>query len=235
MKFHYLTENEIQYLYKKYIEKPQAYHKRLIEASDYEELEISKVWDAKGKDAPRLFSILDFQVWITKYNIQPKNLLYTCEDDPELLCLPPIEKKTCIPYEGNDVGYDLHVLNLEEKSFDFVLLNQTLEHLYNPGKMMENIWNHMEPGGYFFTSVPTVNIPHNTPIHFQHFYPIGLVTLALQYNFEVVELGYWGNQDYILKIFDKFNWPSIYELQTLENDIKHPVACWCLLRKPLSG
>lgn len=234
MKFQYLSESEIKDLYTKYIEKPHTYHRRLLQAEDFESLELASFWSAKGKDVSRIFSILDFQDWIQKYKIQPHRLLFTCEFDPELYFLPNhIDMKTYIPYEGDGNGYDLHVLHLDEKNYDFVLVSQTLEHVYNPGKMMETIWNHMAPGGYFFTSVPTVNIPHNTPIHFQHFFPIGLVTLAIQHNFEVVEVGYWGNKEYILKMFDTVSWPDIYQLRSLENDPHHPVACWCLLRKPI--
>lgn len=233
MKFQYLSESEIKDLYNKYIEKPSSYHRRIVEAEDYESLELASFWPAKGKDVPRVFCILDFQNWIQKYNLQPRRVLLSCDSDPEISFLPKsIETITHIPYDGDDKGFDLHLLDLETKDYDFVLISQTLEHLYNPGKMMENIWNHMAPGGYFFTSVPTVNIPHNTPIHFQHFYPIGLVTLALQYNFEVIEVGYWGNQEYILKMFHSVDWPDIYKISTLENDPAHPVACWCLLRKP---
>lgn len=234
MKFNYLTEKEIQSLYNKYIVKSSEYHRRLVDPDEYENLEMATFWPAKGKDIPRIFSVLDFKEWIEKYNITPRNLLFTAESDPELHFLPKnIENVKYIPYEGDTNGYDLHLLNLEDKNYDFVLINQTLEHLYNPGKMMEAIWNHMEPGGYFFTSVPTVNIPHNTPIHFQHFYPIGLVTLALQHNFEVLEVGYWGNRAYILTMFHSLDWPDIYKISSLENDPAYPVSCWCLLRKPL--
>ena len=84
MKFQYLSEIEIKDLYKKYIEKPLSYHRRLLEAEDYESLELASLWSAREKDAPRIFCVLDFQDWIQKYKIQPRRILLTCDSDPEV-------------------------------------------------------------------------------------------------------------------------------------------------------
>ena len=72
-------------------------------------------------------------------------------------------------------------------SFDFFLFNQTLEHLYNPFHAVENIYKIVKPGGYVFTSVPTLNIPHMTPVHFNGFTPMGLAMLFLSAGFEIVD------------------------------------------------
>ncbi len=125
----------------------------------------------------------------------------------------------------------LHTIDLPQKDFDLAIVSQTLEHVYNPTQVMERICAHLKPGGYFFTSVPTTNIPHDTPFHFQQFYPAGLATLGLQTGFEIVEIGYWGTQEYLLKLFSKCEWTDIYGLTDLTADPRYPVACWGLFRK----
>ena len=94
---------------------------------------------------------------------------------------------------------DLHTFVAEEKH-DFFLFNQTLEHVYNPFMVVKNIAKNLVEGGYVFTSVPTINIPHATPFNFSMWYPMGLATLFKSAGFEVLEIGQWGNVTYISKI-----------------------------------
>jgi 2-polyprenyl-3-methyl-5-hydroxy-6-metoxy-1,4-benzoquinol methylase len=47
-----------------------------------------------------------------------------------------------------------------KNEFDFFIFSQTLEHLYNPFEAVKQIYEIVKPGGYVFTSVPTLNIPH---------------------------------------------------------------------------
>jgi len=54
-----------------------------------------------------------------------------------------------------------------------------IEHLYNPFMAMENIYKYIKPGGYVYTSVPTINIPHMTPIHYNGYNPYVLFNSRL--------------------------------------------------------
>ena len=224
-----LTEQEICSLYNRFVIKPISYNHRTF--SDIVASGVTNTYNPRGKDSPRVFTIMDFKEWVEKYGIQPKNALLTDADDCELPYIT-MEKSTVINYASNPSDYDLHTLSLPHKDYDFVLFSQTLEHLYNPAQCVRNLYDHMSIGGYIFTSVPTVNIPHMTPFHFSHFYPIGLVCMFIQAGFEVLELGYWGNKDYILKMFNSLSWPDIYSLSTILNDPAHPAQCWILARKP---
>ena len=128
--------------------------------------------------------------------------------------------------------YDLHDISLNIKNeFDFFLFNQTIEHLYNPFEALKQINNIVKPGGYVFTSVPTINIPHNTPIHFNGFTPMGLAMLFKSANFEIIEIGQWGNLEYITKMFSTHDWPGHNALKNITNEEKNVCQCWILAKK----
>jgi SAM-dependent methyltransferase len=167
-------------IYNKYIIKPNSYYERFSKINEY--LSESELIKYKNIDPPRVVSIIDFKEWIEKFNIKTGDkLLYTCESDAEL-CYIDYSNKTYLPYPP----YDLHNFDIEEKNHDLVIFNQTIEHLYNPFEAIKQIYEIVKPGGYVFTSVPTINIPHNTPIHFNGFTPMGLAMLFKSANFQPV-------------------------------------------------
>ena len=132
--------------------------------------------------------------------------------------------------------YDLHkeYPHLANK-FDFFIFNQTIEHLYNPFMALENIYKSIKPGGFVFTSVPTLNIPHSTPIHYNGYNPMGLALLFKSVGFEIVEIGQWGNYDYISKLWRYHSWPSyenlVQENGHIPNERDNVCQCWILARR----
>jgi hypothetical protein len=100
---------------------------------------------------------------------------------------------------------------------------------------MWNLKEHLKEGGYMFTSMPTINIPHMLPFHYNGYTPLGLCMLMKSVGLEVVELGYWGNYDYISKLFKTHNWPSYEDLidkdGNIPNEQNNEVQCWILVRK----
>jgi hypothetical protein len=186
-------------------------------------------WDTR--DYTRVRTILDFKEWMEKYNISSESLAYTYDDDPEMKLLK-YSNSELIEYNTFDFSGDLHELNQIEK-YDFFLFNQTLEHLYNPFMAVKNIYNSLVKGGYVFTSVPTINIPHSMPIHFNGFTPIGLTMLFKSCGFEVLEVGQWGNYEYITKLFSNHQWPGYKDLSDygIKNEDRNVVNCWILAKK----
>lgn len=187
-------------------------------------------------DHPRCLCILDFKEWIEKHNISINRLAYTYDDfELELLTgrFEPKEK-VFLPYPP----FDLHTFSEEflqrEKKVDFFLFNQTLEHVQSPFQVVKSISQVVEKDGYVFTSVPTINIPHMTPFHFQGIYPIQLALLFVQNGFEVVEMGQFGSLKYIEKMFQMYGWPDWRVINTngrIINEDKHVAQCWILARK----
>lgn len=223
----------IHEIYERVVKKDISYFKK------YEILPLSmqEKWSWSGHDFPRVWCFLDFNDWIKKYQINPiSSLAVTCLDDPELKFLS-YKKITKIVYNpATEIG-DLHTLKCDEK-FDFFLFNQTLEHLYNPFLAVSKIFSVLNDGGWVFTSVPTINIPHDTPIHFYGYTPMGLVMLFISCGFEVKEVGQFGNYEYISKIFKNHKWPDYRELENpdtkkISNEELNVAQCWILAQKPI--
>jgi SAM-dependent methyltransferase len=211
---------------------------------------------------PRLVIILEFKRLITAHAIACERLLMLnggSSADPEAQHLAHREVEYA-DYETDPQRHDLHRLQLTHGDFDFVLMSQTLEHLYHPQLALANLRAVMRPGGWLWTSVPTVSRQHQLPIHFQTgFTPIGLACLLAQSGLEVVEIGQWGNTKYISHLFDLEILPTIHDLRRgslrargfghiaraaqrlsprnflsdgLHNDFTHPAQTWALARVP---
>jgi hypothetical protein len=190
-----------------------------------------KRWKWEGKDFPRVIAILEFEKYVKKYNLSSKNLLtFNSYDDPEVEYLPT-EGMTNFNYEEDIVNYDLHTLNIPKSDYDFVMLNQTLEHLYNPYLCLDNIKKHLANEAYIYCNVPTINIQHSLPNNFYTgFTPIGLAVMFESCEFEVLEIVQWGNFEYISRIFSTHSWPDYRMMSSYANEINNPVQCWALAK-----
>jgi hypothetical protein len=224
------TESELHDIYNTIVKLPPHYFTKneLVPACPI------KSWNYRwsGHDFPRVMCVLDFKEWIAKHKIVSNALGYTGEGDPELEFLPTT-RKMFIEYPP----HDLHVLaSTYQSTFDFFLFSQTLEHLHNPFLAIANIFVAMKPGGYVFTSVPTINIPHSTPIHYGGLNPMGLTMLFKSAGFDIVEIGQWGNYEYIQRLFATHSWPDYDALHhggRVRNEEVNVCQCWILARKPM--
>lgn len=196
----------------------------------------NKRWKWEGKDFPRVISLLEFASYIEKYNFQIENLLlFNGAYDPEIEYLENrIKNIFDVTYDTDPVNNDLHSLNLPRKDFDFAIANQTFEHLYNPQQCFVNIKNHLKHGGYFYVNVPACNIPHSEPFHyFTGFTPMGLAAVAYQTDFEILEIGQWGNLEYMIKLWSRNpGWADYTQLSNPGlNEVSTPVITWGLFQK----
>lgn len=83
-------------------------------------------------------------------------------------------------------------------SYDLVLCNQVLEHIFSPIQGIKNCSLVTKPGGYIFISVPTIDCVHGEP----HFYSSGyhprfLARIAELQGLELIHLGAWGNRKFL--------------------------------------
>lgn len=196
----------------------------------------NKEWKWEGKDFPRVIALLEFERIVEKYNFQiEKFLTFNGEKDPELEYLDGrIKQIYNVNYESDKVNGDLHSLNLPYKDFDFAMTNQTFEHLYNPYQCFKNIYNHLKEQGYLYINVPACNVPHSEPYHyFTGYTPTGIAISAYQAGFEVLEIGQWGNLEYLIKLWSRSpGWSDYTQLLNPGlNEIHNPVITWGLFRK----
>ena len=60
---------------------------------------------------------------------------------------------------------------------------------------------------------------------------MGLAVLFVQSGFEIVEMGQWGNLEYLTKLFKYFSWPNYNQLTSIENNEDYVCQTWILARK----
>ena len=229
------TESEIVETYKNYVFKSQEYYEKV----DYRYKNLTEQQKEKiiNLDFPRVASLFDFEDWIEKYQLKKVDSLFsTSEDDVELTYIKSDYIQLC-EYSA-DGKNDLHTLNLEKKDFDFIIFNQTLEHLYNPFLAMKTLYEHLKPGGYLYTTVPTINIPHMLPFHFWGITPLGLCMLSKSVGFDICECGKWGGYSYLGYMFTYGEWPKHDVVFNPNGIIENSELCqsqtWILVQKPLS-
>lgn len=226
------SEQEIIEVYNQHVLKDLDYFNKVNER--YQNLDSNQKNKLSDLTCCRVASLFDYEDWIQKYNLNyVANLLVTCQSDPEIDYV--IANNVTVCSYDNDKNHDLHSLNLEFKEYDFIIFNQTLEHLYNPFIAMEKLYDHLKPGGFLYTTAPTINVPHVLPFHFWGITPIGMCMLAKSVGFEILECGFWGNFEYIKHIFKTANWPNINQIintpEGMENDSTCQSQTWILVQK----
>lgn len=193
-------------------------------------------WKWEGKDFPRIPSLLEFERFTEKYNFQIQELLiFNGENDPELEILGNrVQNITNINYEQDPTNNDLHILSLNKTDYDFVCLHQTLEHVTDPQTCILNIFNHLKPGGYLYINVPACNMPHSEPFHFYTgITPMGVATLGYRAGFNILEIGHWGNLEYMNILWNQKWWADYTMMQAPGyNDHNVPIITWGLFQKP---
>jgi len=232
----HLTNNDIEEIYNKHV-KPLHTNEYMNKYHPFENHihKNNKNWKWENKDFPRVISLLEFGDIITKYNFSIDKLLtFNGSEDPELEYLCNRYKQLLNIDYDNTANHDLHTLKLKHNGFDFVLLNQTLEHLYNPFACLENINKHMCMNGYLYINAPACNVPHSDPYHFYTGFSLtGLLCIGKLSGFKILEAGQWGNTDYLVKLWTRNpGWSDYQQINNPgKNELQNPVIVWCLLQK----
>lgn len=190
----------------------------------------NKNWKWEGKDFPRVISLLEFKRYMEKYNFNFNDVLsFNGENDPEYEYIK-YKNLTNINYESDPIKNDLHTFTLDKK-FDFVMINQTIEHLCDPIRAIKNLYNHLNDGGIFYANVPANNIPHSEPYHFYTgITPVGLGAMTKLAGFNILEIGYWGNKEHLNKLFN-MGWIDYTQMENTTNDRTCPIITWILAQK----
>lgn len=89
--------------------------------------------------------------------------------------------------EDVDVFYDGKTFPFPDNSFDSILCNQVLEHVFNPDEFLSEIHRCLKPGGQFLLTVPFVWDEHEQPYDFARYSSFGLRHLLEKNGFEIIE------------------------------------------------
>lgn len=224
-----ITDKDIQDIYTQFV-KPnhtQEYKQRYMPLPLQRD---NTSWRWEGKDFPRVIAVLEFERFVNEHGItSSKALAINGEFDPEWHYLTT-KQKFAIDYETDN--HDLHTLELDQTDFDFVMVNQTLEHVYDPIRCLQNINKHMCSGGILYLNVPANSILHSVPFHhYTGYTPVGLGAVVKAAGFKILSIGYWGNWEYLKKMHESYSWPDYRQLKDTSNDVDRPVIAWIFAMK----
>jgi SAM-dependent methyltransferase len=85
-----------------------------------------------------------------------------------------------------DVFYSGKVFPFPDESFDSVLCNQVLEHVFNPTDFLNEIGRVLKPGGKLLLTVPFVWDEHEQPWDYARYSSFGLATLVKERRFRII-------------------------------------------------
>jgi SAM-dependent methyltransferase len=113
--------------------------------------------------------------------------------------------------------------------YDFVILDQVLEHVANPAKAMQEVHRLLKKGGWLIVTTPFLVKIHYVPKDYWRFTKDGLRQLLLNYSEVMVKS--WGNKEVVINHIKTGAWPTVKEFQklgffNLENDEDLPHVVW---------
>lgn len=144
------------------------------------------------------------------------------------------------PYPEDDVtvplGYD--------QDFDYVIVDQVLEHVTQPEEAIYNLSFLLRPGGYLVVAMPFLYPVHNCPVDVGRLTPLGLRTLVEGTHerpmpFRVVECDSWGGLEVYRWWLDHLlSWVPIERAMSEcpgfrkpEYNSNWPMIVWCVARR----
>ena len=86
-----------------------------------------------------------------------------------------------------DYYYDGKTFPFESESFDSIICNQVLEHVFEPKEFLSEIYRVLKPGGKLLLTVPFVWDEHEQPYDFARYSSFGLIYLFEQCGFKVLK------------------------------------------------
>jgi SAM-dependent methyltransferase len=103
-------------------------------------------------------------------------------------------------YEPSNHVCDLAAIPVEDDRYDLVLLNQVLEHLPEPKRVLVELRRVLRPGGTIWASMPLFYEEHDVPYDFYRYTQYGLRYLFGEAGFQRIEIdwleGYLGTLSY---------------------------------------
>jgi len=85
-----------------------------------------------------------------------------------------------------DVFYDGKTIPFEANHFDSVFSSEVLEHVFNPGEILDEINRVMKPGGYLMLTCPFFWPEHEQPYDYARYTSFGIRHLVEKHGFELV-------------------------------------------------
>lgn len=144
-------------------------------------------------------------------------------------------------FKGSDykIADNYPIVDIEDLSafgddhYDFVILDEVLEHVRKPWKAIDSIYRILKPGGYLISSSPFMIAEHKCPLDYWRFTKDGLGVLLEE--FEEVQLHSWGNRKSVEYLLNGMMVSSEQALEDrvfdLGNQDKYAITVWAYAKK----
>ncbi|NES22689.1 MAG: class I SAM-dependent methyltransferase [Symploca sp. SIO3E6] len=124
---------------------------------------------------------------------------------------------------------DLHNLyEFNTDLYDFVILDEILEHVARPWISIKEVYRILKVGGCLICSVPFLIAEHKCPNDYWRFTKEGLSELLS--DFELIEVNSWGNAKSVSYLLDDMmvsTWKAKQDgCFDLTNQEKYPITVW---------
>lgn len=86
-----------------------------------------------------------------------------------------------------DYFYDGHNFSFENSSFDTVIINQVLEHVFNPDEFMRQVNRILRPQGGLLLTIPFIWDEHEQPYDYARYSSFGIRHLLEKHGFKIIE------------------------------------------------
>ena len=152
---------------------------------------------------------------------------------------PLIDMKNTELTEVEYPNVDMQELPFKENTFDFVITDQVIEHLENPGKAVYESYRVLKKGGIAIHTTCFMNYIHPFPLDFWRFSPDALRWLCRDFS-EILLCEGWGNRVALLLCFisDKLRFMNIPERKisirqkiATWNEERYPIVTWVIAKK----
>lgn len=126
---------------------------------------------------------------------------------------------------------DGHYLAFRDNVFDFVIIDQVLEHVHYPAKVLQESYRVLKKYGYIVVGTPMLVPIHAAPHDFWRFTPSGLEILMKNAGFSNISTYSWGNKlavrEYLNCTYKGTNSHKKWvKLLKAPNDPEFPIVCW---------
>jgi SAM-dependent methyltransferase len=158
----------------------------------------------------------------------PVSKLEAAEISGHHYALLPWQNYKVLEYPEYDICCDEIDLT---SSFDIIFCEQVLEHIWQPQKALNNLYQWIKPGGWLVVSTPFLVKIHKCPEDYWRFTPDCLYRMLIEADFKVEKHTSWGNESCVKANLTPGPWARYYPFRNLKNDPDLPVVVWSYAQK----
>ena len=118
-----------------------------------------------------------------------------------------------------------------DRKFDLIIADQVFEHLLWPYRAGKNVYEMLNPGGYFIITTPFLIRVHEAPVDYTRWTETGLKYFLAECGFPLdkIRTGSWGNRNCVKVNLNK--WVDRGWFRPMHKEADYPVSVWALAQK----